>query len=69
MLARLTQDDLPLFEANFKELLNENAIRWASACVWSRSASVSPTLRALCTSAWADPPKLPLGRKTGILHS
>ena len=27
MLARLTQDDLPRFEAKFKELLNENAIR------------------------------------------
>jgi uncharacterized protein YPO0396 len=27
MLARLSQDDLPRFEAKFKELLNENAIR------------------------------------------
>ena len=27
MLARLAQDDLPRFEAKFKELLNENAIR------------------------------------------
>jgi uncharacterized protein YPO0396 len=27
MLARLVQDDLPRFEAKFKELLNENAIR------------------------------------------
>lgn len=27
MLARLTEDDLPRFEAKFKELLNENAIR------------------------------------------